>query len=213
VELRFDCRLTNITPDNIITVVPAHGTSEKIPVRAVIGADGAYSSARACLLRLSRIDYSQQYIEHGYKELTIAPGADGSWLMSPVNALHIWPRHQFMMIALPNPGGSWTCTMFAPFKNFEQLDRSTDDDISHFFQTNFPDAVPLMPDVVRQYRENPTGALVGIKVNPWNFEDKVVIMGDAAHAIVPFFGQVCVVRLRGTLCPLYCCVSVPARRT
>ena len=80
-EVRFETRLSTITPENVITIVPEHGTSERIPVRLVIGADGAYSSARAALLRLSRIDYSQEYIEHGYKELTIPPAADGTWLL------------------------------------------------------------------------------------------------------------------------------------
>ena len=102
------------------------------------------------------------------------------------------------MIALPNPGGSFTCTIFAPFQHFDLLDKAGDSEVAAFFRATFPDAAALMPDVVVQYRENPTGALVGIKVNPWNYEDKVVLMGDAAHAIVPFFGQV----------GAWCCVSV-----
>jgi kynurenine 3-monooxygenase len=125
---------------------------------------------------------------------------DGTWAMTPVNALHIWPRHEYMLIALPNPGGSWTCTLFAPFRTFERLDASDDETVAEFFRTNFGDAAALMPDFLAQYRTHPTGALIRLKIKPWNYMDKVVVMGDAAHAIVPFFGQV-----RRLACRRCCC--------
>ncbi len=156
---------------------------------AIIGVDGAFSAVRRSMQRLDRFEYSQTYLPHGYKELTIPPAADGSWRMEK-HALHIWPRKSFMMIALPNPDGSFTCTLFwehAGPRSFETTRK--DDDVRHFFGEEFPDAVPLMPDLVEEFRENPTGSLVTIRCAPWHHAGKAVLVGDAAHAVVPFYGQ------------------------
>lgn len=157
--------------------------------RVIIGADGAFSAVRARLQREDRFDYQQHYLEHGYKELTIPPAADGEFRIEP-NALHIWPRESYMMIALPNPDGSFTCTCFWPYRGphgFEQL--QTPEQIRAYFEKHFADAVPHMPTFVEDYQQNPTSSLVTIRCGPWNYRDRVVLMGDAAHAVVPFYGQ------------------------
>jgi kynurenine 3-monooxygenase len=167
------------------------GSAESISVASdlIIGADGAFSAVRGAMQRLDRFDYRQDYLGHGYKELTIPPNADGSFRMNK-NALHIWPRRAFMMIALPNPDGSFTCTLFWPFagpNSFANL--RTDDDVRGFFMREFADAVPLMPTLVEDYQRNPTSSLVTVRCHPWHVGGSVALLGDAAHAIVPFYGQ------------------------
>jgi kynurenine 3-monooxygenase len=167
------------------------GGGETITVEAdvVIGCDGAFSAVRGQMQREDRFNYDQTYLEHGYKELTIPPTGDGEYALEP-NALHIWPRGGFMMIALPNRDRTFTCTLFWPFagaNSFEAV--QTDDQVRSFFEANFPDAVPLMPTLVDDYRANPIGSLVTVRCSPWFHQDKVVLVGDAAHAIVPFYGQ------------------------
>ncbi|HKB36848.1 MAG TPA: FAD-dependent monooxygenase, partial [Gemmataceae bacterium] len=129
------------------------------------------------------------YLSHGYKELTIPPGPGGTHRMVK-HALHIWPRHSFMMIALHNPDGSFTCTLFYPFDgpaSFASL--RTREDVNRFFGEQFPDAVPLMPDLADEFFAHPTVPLVTIRCSPWHHEDRVVLVGDACHAVVPFLGQ------------------------
>ena len=156
----------------------------------LIGADGAFSMVRAALLRLNRFNYSQTYLEHGYKELTIPAGEGGSFLMEP-HALHIWPRQQYMLIALPNADGSFTVTLFLNFEgdepSFDSL--NTPDRVAAFFAEQFPDVVPLMPDLAEQFFANPTGSMVTVRCQPWSNQRDVFLLGDAAHAIVPFYGQ------------------------
>jgi kynurenine 3-monooxygenase len=155
----------------------------------LIGTDGAYSAVRHRLMFNDRFNYSQQYIEHGYKELTIEPHADGTHQME-VNTLHIWPREDFMLIALPNIDGSFTCTLFLAYEgnvSFEAL--KTERDVISFFQYYFPDVIPMMPDFVEQFMNNPTSSLAIMRCYPWHYKDHVLLMGDAAHAIVPFYGQ------------------------
>ncbi|HEV7782126.1 MAG TPA: NAD(P)/FAD-dependent oxidoreductase [Chitinophagaceae bacterium] len=156
----------------------------------VFGADGAFSAARLQhQLQHDKFDYQQYYIDCGYKELTIPPTAEGEFAMEK-NALHIWPRKDYMLIALPNLDKTFTCTLFFPFEgeaSFSKLD--TEEKVKTFFQKTFPDAVPLMPGYVKDFFNNPTSSLVTIKCFPWVREDKFALIGDAAHAIVPFFGQ------------------------
>jgi kynurenine 3-monooxygenase len=168
-------------------------TPQKIVVAhsdAVIGVDGAFSTVRLSMQRkIPGFTYDESYLAHGYKELTIPPRADGSWQMVK-NALHIWPRKSFMMIALPNPDGSFTCTLFWEFEGPRSFaTTTTDDSIRRFFEEEFPDAVPLMPALLEDFKTNPTGSLVTIRCAPWFFKDKVALVGDAAHAVVPFYGQ------------------------
>jgi kynurenine 3-monooxygenase len=173
-------------------VSPANTKDQLVTARgdAVIGVDGAFSAVRQSMqLRLDRFKYDESYLPHGYKELTIPPGPDGSWQMEK-NALHIWPRKSFMMIALPNPDGSFTCTLFWEFEGSRSFATiKTDDDVRRFFDEEFPDAVPLMPKLLEEFRSNPTGSLVTIRCAPWYYRDKVALVGDAAHAVVPFYGQ------------------------
>ncbi len=173
-------------------VSPANPQNEIIQARgdAVIGVDGAFSAVRQSMqMHIDNFQYDESYLAHGYKELTIPPGPDGSWRMEK-NALHIWPRKSFMMIALPNPDGSFTCTLFWEFEGPRSFATTkTDADVRRFFDEEFPDAFPLMPTLLEDFRENPTGSLVTIRCAPWYYKDKVALLGDAAHAVVPFYGQ------------------------
>jgi kynurenine 3-monooxygenase len=164
----------------------------KLTVRgdAVIGVDGAFSAVRASMQRnIDNFQYDESYLAHGYKELTIPPAPDGSWRIEK-NALHIWPRKSFMMIALPNPDGSFTCTLFWEFEGPRSFATTkTDDDVQHFFDEEFPDAIPLMPTLLEDFKNNPTSALVTVRCAPWYHRDRICLLGDAAHAVVPFYGQ------------------------
>jgi kynurenine 3-monooxygenase len=166
--------------------------SEEVATRgdAVIGVDGAFSAVRQSMqLKIDNFQYDESYLAHGYKELTIPPGPNGTWQMEK-NALHIWPRKSFMMIALPNPDGSFTCTLFWEFEGPRSFATTkSDDEVRRFFGEEFPDAVPLMPNLLEDFKNNPTGSLVTIRCAPWFYRDKVCLVGDAAHAVVPFYGQ------------------------
>lgn len=155
----------------------------------IFGADGAYSALRHSMQFLDRYNFSQSYIDHGYKELNIAAGKNGEHRLEK-NALHIWPRKNFMLIALPNLDGSFTCTLFFQFDgplSFSAL--KTDQDVEHFFREYFEDVIPLMPAYKEDFKNNPVASLVTVRCFPWVYKDKACLIGDAAHAIVPFFGQ------------------------
>jgi kynurenine 3-monooxygenase len=188
VEFFFEHRCQQA--DHTNTLLEMKRGAEKImrPSDLIVGADGAFSCVRQAMQLTDRFNYSQEYIEHGYKEFHIPPGAGGAFRMEQ-HALHIWPRQSFMLIALPNPDGSFTCTLFFPLEgpqSFASL--QSDADITSFFQQEFPDAHALIPALVKEFHENPTSSLVTVKCYPW-VQHNTFLLGDAAHAIVPFYGQ------------------------
>lgn len=187
VEIRFEHRCVDADPDAAsATFERADGSTVTIGGRVLVGADGAFSAVRGRLQRAERFEFSQSWLAHGYRELTIPPRADGAFALQP-DALHIWPRGGAMMIALPNADRTFTGTLFWPL---EELERARDDAaVRAYFRQVYPDAVPLMPDLAREFRTNPVGSLVTIRCAPWHWRDRVVLVGDAAHAIVPFYGQ------------------------
>ena len=156
----------------------------------IFSTDGAYSAGRLQFqLTTDMFNYSQTYLEHGYKELTIPPTAEGEFAMDP-GALHIWPRKSFMIIALPNMDKSFTCTLFYPMngeESFKAID--TEEKMMKFFEENFADLIPLVPTLKHDFFNNPSSSLVTVRCFPWRYQDKVLMLGDAAHAIVPFYGQ------------------------
>ena len=190
VRVHFDHRCTEVDLDTAAAHFETANCTVTASADAVVGVDGAFSAVRKSMQReIANFQYDESYLAHGYKELTIPPAPDGSWRMEK-NALHIWPRKSFMMIALPNPDGSFTCTLFWEFegpRSFATM--KSDDDVRRFFGEEFPDAVSLMPTLLDDFRDNPTGSLVTIRCAPWFYRDKVCLVGDAAHAVVPFYGQ------------------------
>lgn len=191
VSLFFEERCKDIDlENNVITF--ERGPNKEIHAEKydrIFGTDGAFSSVRMRLMKKDRFNYQQTYLSHGYKELEIPAGKDGDFQMDP-NGLHIWPRGEYMMIALPNPDKSFTLTLFFPFEgptSFKALD--TDEKIEAFFKAQFGDALPYMPNWMDDYKTNPSSSLVTVSCYPWHYEDKVCLLGDASHAIVPFYGQ------------------------
>ncbi|RAO52220.1 Kynurenine 3-monooxygenase [Micromonospora saelicesensis] len=188
VRVVFDHRLVGLDPtDGALSFETPQG-----PVAAkasvVLGADGAGSAVRGQLLAYGLLDESVDFLDYGYKELTIPP-LGGDFALDP-DALHIWPRGTSMMIALPNPDRSFTCTLFWPNDGAGSFASLTSPaEIERHFTEHYPDVVPLAPNLVDDYQHNPVGVLGTVRCTPWQVNGKVGLLGDAAHAIVPFYGQ------------------------
>jgi len=173
-----------VTLENTLTNEVIHDEAD-----VIFACDGAFSAVRYNgMQKLDRFDYLQDYIDDGYKELLLPANEDGSYKLDK-NALHIWPRGRFMLIALANDDGSFTCTLFMPFEgenSFEAL--KTDADVDRFFKETFPDFYEMFPGLIQSWHDHPLSSLAIIRCYPWT-KGKVALMGDAAHATVPFYGQ------------------------
>ncbi|MEM8924003.1 MAG: NAD(P)/FAD-dependent oxidoreductase [Actinomycetota bacterium] len=183
VTVEFDKRITDVDLDACELRFDDGGTA---PFGVVFGADGAGSPVRDAITTAGACEWETEWLDHDYKELTLPPDDDGGFRLDP-NALHIWPRGEFMLIALANPEGDFTVTLFAPKATFAEL--TTSGAIEAFFEAEFPGFAALVPDLATQFTDNPTGPLGTLRARGWSFEDRAVLLGDAAHAIVPFHGQ------------------------
>ncbi|MFL3660374.1 MAG: FAD-dependent oxidoreductase [Polaribacter sp.] len=194
VQLHFNKQCEQVDIENNIAHFKEYNTKEKFSVTAdvIFGGDGAGSSLRKSYVaeRKFLFSYSQAYLNHGYKELEIPADTSGNHQISNAH-LHIWPRGDFMLIALPNMDGSFTVTLFLSYDegdfNFENL--TSEEKITEFFEKEFPDALALIPNIKEEFINNPTGPLGTIKCAPWSYQNKTLLIGDSSHAIVPFYGQ------------------------
>ncbi|HEU5007512.1 MAG TPA: NAD(P)/FAD-dependent oxidoreductase [Jatrophihabitantaceae bacterium] len=202
VTLQFGYRLRELNLDTgQLSFETSDGHRRRPHADIVLATDGSYSAARRAVTFRQDFTFSQDYLDAGYKELTIPATPDGEFALDP-DALHIWPRGESMMIALPNLDRSFTCTLFWPKADFAKLE--TDAQIRDYFARNYPDAAPVLLNLVEDFRQNPVGSLVTVKCWPWVHRGERVtlaLVGDAAHAIVPFFGQ-------GANCALEDCVEI-----
>jgi len=192
IQIKFDCAVKKVDLESASISYIELGETKEDKGTIVIGTDGAGSVVRKSMMaRTTKLlfNYSQDFLRHGYKELSIHPTGAGDWKIHK-EALHIWPRGHFMIIALPNLDGSFTLTMFHPYGSdigFNAL--KTKEQLQEFFESYFPTLLPYIPQYQEEYFENPVGTLGTIKCYPWQANGKVLIMGDASHAIVPFYGQ------------------------
>ncbi len=190
VNIHFEhrCAKTDVAK-NILHFQLPDGTEKVVEADLLFGADGAFSALRNGYTHMDRVNSSQQYLEYGYKELNIPPDAAGNMKMDK-NYLHIWPRGNYMMIALPNIDNTFTCTLFMPFAGKNSFEKLTNEaEVNAFFSDRFADAKDLMPTLIEDFFTNPTASLVTTMIFPWHYKDKSALIGDAAHAIVPFYGQ------------------------
>jgi kynurenine 3-monooxygenase len=189
VTLHFDHRFVSADKQRRELEVESAGAIRRIAADWVICADGAFSQCRPEMQRGLRADYHREYLEWGYKELTLAVGADGQSVID-LTALHVWPRAHCLFVSHPNRDGSHTLTLFLPHEGPDSFETTkTPDEIRALFQKYFPDLLPMLPALVEQWTSRPTGALVTTKTAPWRFEDWMVLVGDSAHAVYPFYGQ------------------------
>lgn len=194
ITMRFNQKCTGVNLETAEATFEDYKTGETTTYQTdiVMGADGVGSALRKSMLdhRKFLFSYGQDFLTHGYKELSFPPKADGGFLVEK-HALHIWPRGKDMMIALPNLDGSFTVTLFLSWDegkdSFESL--NTDEAVVDYFKREYPDALALMPDLLEEFHANPTSPLGTIKCSPWHAYGKVLLLGDAAHGIVPFYGQ------------------------
>ena len=189
VKFLFNTSITQVDLDARSLKVSCEQVESDLSFRALLGADGTASVVREALVEKTGGSFEAQFLEYGYKELYMPSRDDGTHAIEK-NALHIWPRYNFMLIGLPNPDGSYTCTLFLPNRgdeSFAQLSSSSA--AESFMEKHFRDAMDLIPDAGKQLVDNPLGKLGTIKVDPWYYKDRAVIFGDAAHGIVPFYGQ------------------------
>jgi len=188
VTLHFNAPCIDVDFSTSGAAFEINGRVDRAQGDLVVGTDGAFSAVRLAMMKRDRFEYSQSYLRHGYKELHIPQAGPGTYAIEP-HALHIWPRGGAMMIGLPNRDGSFTCTLFWPFDGEHSFAALRDDAaVTRFFREQYPDAVPLMPTLAQDFRTNPTSSLVTIRCEPWH-AGRVCLLGDAAHAIVPFYGQ------------------------
>lgn len=191
VEFFFETRIWDI---DLATATLHTGETERgawtdLKYDKVFGADGAFSRVRHRMQRQNRFNYSQEFLPLGYKELNIPANADGTHKLDK-NSFHIWPRQEFMLIAMPNTNGSFTCTLFMPFEGENSFESLTDKEtLEAFFTKHFPATQEVIPNLVEDFFKNPTSTLVTVKCFPWTSTDKVALIGDACHAIVPFYGH------------------------
>lgn len=191
VEFKFEHKIWDVTLADATLHVgeTERGEWTELKYDKVFGADGAFSRIRHRMQRQSMFDYSQEFMKIGYKELHIPANPDKTHKIDK-NSLHIWPRGNFMLMALANLDGSFTCTLFMPFEGENSFSELNDEaKLVKFFAEYFPDTADVIPDLVEDFFKNPTSYLVMMKCYPWTFEDKVALIGDAAHAIVPFYGH------------------------
>lgn len=190
-EFFFNHRIWDVTLSDATLHIgdTEHSAWTGLEYDKVFGADGAFSRIRHRMQRQNMFDYSQEFLKTGYKELHIPPNADGSHKLDR-HSFHIWPRGDYMLIALPNLDGSFTCTLFMPFEGPNSFASLTDRAlVESFFAENFPDSIEVIPELATDFFQNPTSSLVTMKCYPWTYADKVALIGDACHAIVPFYGQ------------------------